>query len=267
MRNESNRLYGCHGPEPVDTCRTGQTGHEVRILRAGEVRDEAAVSYHERRGFDAPFDANQQRTHRAAVTDAQVGYAFIVDVGLCAQHIDGALQILDQLDLLGPIFSGEPDWRSAAASKRGIDRNYYCAVLREQLAEGRHTACSAGHTVHEQDAGAQTGAGDRIEQQSGYRSAVRTAEGDGADLHAIVRGFDRLLQVQWRIDVVSEEGSLCCGRHAEIRTCDRTGIDGGQPGRGPCAGGNEHGGKHNGRFHRRSPTKFIDMSSAYAAVV
>ena len=29
VRNESNRLYGCHGPEPVETCRTRQTGHEV----------------------------------------------------------------------------------------------------------------------------------------------------------------------------------------------------------------------------------------------
>src|SRR5688500_15020796 len=82
VRNESNRLYRCHRPEPVDPYRTGQTGHEARILRAGEVRDETAVSYHERRGFDAPFDADEQRTHRAPVTDADVGYALIVDVGL-----------------------------------------------------------------------------------------------------------------------------------------------------------------------------------------
>src|SRR5215218_10648396 len=121
MRNESNRLYGCHGPEPGDACRAGQTGHEAVILRTGEVRDETAVSYHEHSGLDAPFDAGEQRAHRAAVTDAEVGDALIVDVDPCAQHVDGALQILDQLDLLGPIPSAESDGISSPASKWGID--------------------------------------------------------------------------------------------------------------------------------------------------
>src|SRR5687767_12436179 len=131
VRNESNRLYRCHGPEPVGTCCTGQPRHEVQIFRTCEVRDEPAVSYHEHRGFDAPLDADEQRTHRSAVTYAKVGYALIVDVGPCAQNIDGTLQILDQLDLLGPVLGAESDGRSTAASKRGIDRNRYCAVLGE----------------------------------------------------------------------------------------------------------------------------------------
>jgi hypothetical protein len=100
--------------------------HEVEIFRTGEVRHEAAVSDDEHGGIDAPFDADKQRTHRAAVADAEVGYAFVVDVGPCAQHIDGALQILDQLDLLGPILRAEPDGRSTAASERGVDRNHDC---------------------------------------------------------------------------------------------------------------------------------------------
>jgi hypothetical protein len=44
------------------------------------VRDEAAVAHHERGGPDAPFDADEQRTHRAAVADADVGDALAVDV-------------------------------------------------------------------------------------------------------------------------------------------------------------------------------------------
>src|SRR5215204_2437444 len=109
VRNESNRLYGPHGPEPVDTGCTGQTGHEVEVFRAGGVRHETAVPYHEHRDFEAPFDADEQRTHRAAVAEAKVGDAFIVDVRQRAQDIDCPLQILDQLDLLGPILSGELD--------------------------------------------------------------------------------------------------------------------------------------------------------------
>src|SRR6187455_3224003 len=55
VRNESNRLDGCHCPEPVEAGCTGQTGHEVEIFRTGEVRDETAVSYYQHRGLDAPF--------------------------------------------------------------------------------------------------------------------------------------------------------------------------------------------------------------------
>src|SRR5687768_18291123 len=41
-----------------------------------------------------------------------------------SQYVDCSLQILDQLDLLGPIIVGEADGVSAAASKRGIDRDH-----------------------------------------------------------------------------------------------------------------------------------------------
>ena len=77
----------------------------------------------------------------------------------------------------------------------------------------------------------------------------------GADLHAVVRGFDRLLQVQWCLDVVCEQASICCGRHAsEIGACDRTGIGdeawrGGRLGRGPRAGINEQSEQRYRRFH------------------
>jgi hypothetical protein len=111
------------------------------------VRDETTVSYYEHRGFDAPFDADEQRTHRAAVTKAKVGDALIVYVGACAQHVDRPLQILDQLNLLGSILSAEPDERSTATSKRGVNRNHDCAVLREQLPDARHLARSAGQPV------------------------------------------------------------------------------------------------------------------------
>src|SRR5688500_1395897 len=59
VRNESNRLYRRHVPEPAETCCTGQTPHEVEIFRTGEVRDETAVSYYEHGGFDALFDAGE----------------------------------------------------------------------------------------------------------------------------------------------------------------------------------------------------------------
>src|SRR5918993_164140 len=255
--DESYRLYGCHRLEPVDTRRAGQTGHLVVIFRTGEVRHETTVSDDEHRGFDAPFDADEQRTHRTAVADAQVGDARIVHVGPCAQHVDGPLQILDQLDLLGPILSAEPDGLSTAAGKGGIDRDRDRAVLREQLPDARHLARIAGHAVQEHHPGAQTRACDRIEQQSGYRSAVRSAERDGADLHAIVRGFDRLLQVQ-RTDRIGEEVTVWCGRRSsEIRTCDGTGTGdqvwlrrgGARIGRGPRACGKEQNDQRYCRLH------------------
>jgi hypothetical protein len=68
-----------------------------------------------------------------------IGNARIVDVHLCAQHVDGALQVLDQLDLLRPILGAEPDGLSSAASERGIDRDHDGAVLREQPTDGRRT--------------------------------------------------------------------------------------------------------------------------------
>ena len=87
-----------------------------------------------------------------------------------------------------------------------------------------------------------------------------TAEGDRADLDAVVRGFDRLFQVQGRIGVVGEQGAVCCIRHpSEIRPGGRTGFGGGgRPGHGGggrlgrgAAGGNEQGHQCQGRFHDR----------------
>src|SRR5215212_6550161 len=117
------------------------------------VRDETAVSDYERRRFDAALDAHKKRTHRAAVAEADVGDPVTVDVGSRAQNIDSALQILHQLNLLGPIVSVEPDGLSTAAGKRGVNRNHHSAEIREKICLARDVARSAREPVHEHDAG------------------------------------------------------------------------------------------------------------------
>ncbi|HEV3484841.1 MAG TPA: alpha/beta fold hydrolase, partial [Vicinamibacterales bacterium] len=69
---------------------------------------------------------------RANVDDERIAYLGI--------SYGGALQILDQPDLLGPILAAEPDGLSTAASKRGINRDHCCAVRRELLRDARHLA-------------------------------------------------------------------------------------------------------------------------------
>ena len=69
FHNRLNRI-GSMGDmaRPVDTGCAGQTGHEVEIFRTGEVRDVTAVSDYEHRGFEAPFDADEQRSQCASTS-------------------------------------------------------------------------------------------------------------------------------------------------------------------------------------------------------
>ena len=66
---------------PGDAPGTRERGNVLEAFRTRGVRDLTGVSDYERRRFEPPFDADEQRTRRPTPAEAHLGDALIVDVG------------------------------------------------------------------------------------------------------------------------------------------------------------------------------------------
>jgi hypothetical protein len=72
--------------------------------------------------------------------------------------VDGALQVLHELDLLGPVLDGELAPGAAPASGRRGDGDRDCAVPREPHGFARHMTRRAAGARQDDHAWARTGA-------------------------------------------------------------------------------------------------------------
>src|SRR5574341_15234 len=107
MTDKIDWLDWLHGLEPFFAHRERhnfESTHRFSILY--EVVHQSAISHHQAVGFDAVFDPGQQTSHRGAVAVTDITNSLRVCTGLLKEHIHGAAQVNDQLDLFLPVLRG-----------------------------------------------------------------------------------------------------------------------------------------------------------------